>query len=200
MIRLGLTGPTGAGKTTVLEAFEELGFVTIDCDSLYHVLLESSQELGKELTDRFGGSILNSQGKVDRKALGKVVFQDPAALADLNAITHRYIKAACASLTKRAEQQSSVGVVYDAIALLESGLAEDCNFTVAVVAPKEVRLQRIMARDGIDQTYAASRIAAQPDNDYFSDRCTFTVVNDGSMTQEELKQQVKQDFHRFLFQ
>lgn len=200
MIRLGLTGPTGAGKTTVLEAFEELGFVTIDCDSLYHVLLESSQELGKELTDRFGGSILNSQGKVDRKALGKVVFQDPAALSDLNAITHRYIKAACASLTKWAAQQGSVGVVYDAIALLESGLAEDCNFTVAVVAPEEVRLQRIMARDGIDASYAASRIAAQPDNAYFSDRCTFTVVNDGSMTQDELKQQVKQDFHRFLFQ
>lgn len=199
MIRIGLTGPTGAGKTTVLRAFEEMGFVTIDCDALYHLLLETSSELVKELTDRFGESILNPEGKLERKALGAIVFHDTAALADLNAISHRYVRSACAALTHRAADRGAVGVVYDAIALFEGGLADDCNLTVAVIAPEEVRKQRIMARDGIDETYAAARIAAQKDNDYFSEKCTFTVVNDGSLTQDALKQQVKADFSRFLF-
>lgn len=198
MIRVGLTGPTGAGKTTVLQGFEELGFVTIDCDELYHLLLETSAELVKELTDRFGGSILNSQGKLDRKALGRVVFGDEVALSDLNAISHRYVRAACQAMTRQAEEQGAVGVVYDAIALWESGLAEGCNVTVAVIAPEEVRLKRIMARDGIDEAYARSRIAAQKGNEFFTDRCAFTIVNDGSISQQALKEQVKSDFSQLL--
>lgn len=199
MIRVGLTGPTGAGKTTVLRAFEELGLVAIDCDALYHLLLETSPELVKELTDRFGGSILNSQGKLDRKALGRVVFGDDDALSDLNAISHRYIRAACQVLTRQAEEQGAAGVVYDAIALFESGLAEGCSITVAVIAPEETRLKRIMARDGIDEAYARNRIAAQNGNEFFTDRCAFTIVNDGSISQQALKEQVKTEFSRLLF-
>ena len=90
---IGITGPTGAGKTTALQALVELDAHIIDADAVYHALLESSATLRAELTARFGPSILDGEGRVNRKALGGVVFGDPAALADLNAITHRFILA-----------------------------------------------------------------------------------------------------------
>ena len=93
MKRIGITGPTGAGKTTALQALAELDAHIIDADAVYHALLESSATLRAELTARFGPSILDGEGRVNRKALGGVVFGDPAALADLNAITHRFILA-----------------------------------------------------------------------------------------------------------
>ena len=88
MKRIGITGPTGAGKTTALQALVELDAHIIDADAVYHALLESSAPLRAALTVRFGPSILDGEGRVNRKALGGVVFGDPAALADLNAITH----------------------------------------------------------------------------------------------------------------
>ena len=94
MKRIGITGPTGAGKTTALQALVELDAHIIDADAVYHALLESSAPLRAALTVRFGPSILDGEGRVNRKALGGVVFGDPAALADLNAITHRFILAA----------------------------------------------------------------------------------------------------------
>ena len=93
MKRIGITGPTGAGKTTALQALVELDAHIIDADAVYHALLESSAPLRAALTVRFGPSILDGEGRVNRKALGGVVFGDPAALADLNAITHRFILA-----------------------------------------------------------------------------------------------------------
>ena len=93
MKRIGITGPTGAGKTTALQALVELDAHIIDADAVYHALLESSATLRAELTARFGPSILDGEGRVNRKALGGVVFGDPAALAELNAITHRFILA-----------------------------------------------------------------------------------------------------------
>ena len=94
MKRIGITGPPGAGKTTALGALEELGACVIDADAVYHRLLEESAPLRTALAGRFGPGILDREGKVDRKALGGVVFGDPEALADLNAITHRLILAA----------------------------------------------------------------------------------------------------------
>ena len=88
MKRIGITGPTGAGKTTALDALKELGACVIDADAVYHDLLQSSAPLRSALTDRFGGEILDKAGKLDRKRMGNVVFQDPAALAELNGITH----------------------------------------------------------------------------------------------------------------
>ena len=86
MKRIGITGPTGAGKTTALQALAELDAHIIDADAVYHALLESSATLRAELTARFGPSILDGEGRVNRKALGGVVFGDPAALADRKSV------------------------------------------------------------------------------------------------------------------
>ncbi len=194
MLTIGITGPTGAGKTTVLAALDKLGCACVDCDVLYHRLLQNAPELRAELTDRFGKSILDNQGNVDRKALGRVVFADPSALEDLNAIAHRHVVAACISLLGTAKAQGRKALALDAIALLESGLGALCDVTVAVVAPDEVRLGRIMARDGIDRDAAQRRMAAQKPSEYYVNHCDHTVVNDGTKTAAELTQEVSRLF------
>ncbi len=198
MIIIGLTGPTGAGKTTVLSALEGLDCAVVDCDGVYHRLLETSPELLGELTERFGRSILDSRNKLDRKALGRVVFGDPAALADLNRLTHRHILAELERLTGEAKGSGKRGVVYDAIALWESGLGSRCQVTVAVLAPPEARVARIMARDGIPEEYARARVAAQKDDSYYVNHCDQVIVNDGSLGREEFSQQVRALFTEIL--
>lgn len=198
MKTIGVTGPTGAGKTTVLRALEGMGCVSVDCDALYHSLLEASPALLGELTARFGRSILDSQGKLDRKALGTIVFADPAALSDLNAISHRHILARCHALARQAEEQGAKGIVFDAIALFESGLASQCDVTLAVTAPVETRVRRIMARDGIGEDYARARVAAQKENEYYVNLCDLCITTDDSTVEKELFSQVVQLFSDIL--
>lgn len=198
MKTIGVTGPTGAGKTTVLQALESLGCVCVDCDALYHTLLETSPALLEELTQRFGKSILNSQGGLARKALGKVVFADPAALADLNALSHRHILALCHDLARKAEENGAKGIVFDAIALFESGLAAKCDVTLAVVASPDTRIARIMARDAISEEYARARVAAQRENEYYVNLCDYAFVNESDTPPETLTAQVQDLFSTIL--
>lgn len=179
MMIIGITGPTGAGKTTVLRVLEQMGGAVVDCDAVYHELTRSCAPMLAELRARFGGGIFDENGGLRRKALGAIVFGDAAALADLNEITHRYIKAELQNRISQARTEGRPAVVLDAIALIESGLAGLCDVTVAVTASEEVRVGRIMARDGISEEYARMRIAAQKPSDYFEAYCAHTLRNDG---------------------
>ena len=181
MKRIGITGPTGAGKTTALQALVELDAHIIDADAVYHALLESSATLRAELTARFGPSILDGEGRVNRKALGGVVFGDPAALAELNAITHRFILAEIDRQAAGAEEQGRSAVAIDAIALIESGLGETCGAIVGILAPRELRIRRIMAREGISEDYARKRVESQQ-GDGFSAPTAIISWKTGRMT------------------
>ena len=199
MIIIGITGPTGAGKTTALDALAELGAEIIDCDAVYHKLLDSSQGLLDELRARYGDGIFAGDGKLERKALGGIVFGDPQALADLGRITHRYIGAEVGRRIAGAEAAGRVAVAIDAIALLESDLVKRCDCTVAVTAPDEVRIARIMARDGISEAYARARVAAQKSEAYFRENCDHVLYND-EMEKSAFQTRAREFFERLISQ
>lgn len=172
---IGITGGTGCGKTTALMELEKLGALIIDCDALYHELLQSSDSMIAELKVNFPGAMVN--GVLDRKALGRIVFSDNEALLRLNAITHRHVDCA---LNERLRQHAMAGgrlAAIDAIELISSGVGKKCAATIAVTADRELRIQRIMARDGISREYAAMRVDAQKPDSYFKQNCDYVIKN-----------------------
>ena len=171
---LGITGGTGCGKTTLLRCIEEQGGLILDCDAIYHELLKTDKTLLNAIEARFPGCVDN--GVLQRKKLGNLVFSDEKALHDLNQITHRAVKA---EVQRRLEEKPALAAI-DAIGLHEGGLAELCDVTVAVTAPEEDRIRRLMIRDGIDWDYAKRRIAAQKSAEWFRERCDFCLENNGT--------------------
>ena len=172
---IGITGGTGCGKTTLLRAIEAKGGLVLDCDAIYHQLLRTDKAMLAAIEARFPGTVEN--GELQRKKLGSLVFSDENSLLDLNKITHGAVKA---EVLRRLESKPALAAI-DAIGLFEGGLAELCDVTVAVTAPVEDRVKRLMARDGISEEYAKNRIAAQHTQDWFRERCDYELRNDGEL-------------------
>ena len=176
---VGITGGTGCGKTTALMELERQGALVIDCDAVYHELLASNTAMLAEINARFPGTI--EDGVLQRKKLGAVVFADATALDDLNAITHRYVRAEVQSRLRAWARQGGTVAAIDAIALIESGLAELCTVTLGVTAPREVRIERLIAREGVTRDYAEARIDAQKPNEWFAKHCSYVLDNGGTL-------------------
>ena len=170
-VLIGLTGGTGAGKTSALAALEDLGGTVLDCDAVYHQMLRTDPALREAITAAFG-PVFCPDGSLDRQKLGTLVFSDHAALDRLNAIVYEYLPP---ELLRRAQGHTLVGL--DAISLMESGLGRLCACTVAVLAPAEDRVRRIMARDGISEDYARLRISAQQPDAFYRERCSHILEN-----------------------
>ena len=177
MIIIGITGPTGAGKTTALGEVEKQGGAVIDCDAVYHELLERDTTLQQRLEEAFG-PLRDESGAIDRKKLGNIVFGAPEKLEQLNAIAQTATVERVRQLLEEYRANSRELVAIDAISLLESPLAQLCDATIAVIAPPQVRVQRIMAREGISEDYAWARVKAQKGDDYFTQGCGYTLYND----------------------
>lgn len=179
---LGITGGTGCGKTTLLHCIEERGGLVLDCDAVYHWLLKEDRQMLTSIAARFPEA-MEGENLVLKK-LGKLVFADEKALLDLNAITHQAVKAEVLGQLKRKQPELAA---IDAIALFEGGLAELCDKTVAVTAPVEARIRRLMLRDQISESYARRRIAAQHEEGWFRDRVDFVLTNDGTAQEFQRK-------------
>ena len=172
---IGITGGTGSGKTTLLNLIRDHGGLVLDCDAIYHKLLSTDTDLLNAIAQRFPGTV--EDGTLNRKKLGAIVFADEDALQDLNRITHGAVKL---EILRQLSQKPALAAI-DAIGLFEGGLGELCDVTVAVTAPKEARIHRLIVRDGITEEYARKRIAAQHDDDWFRKRCDHILVNDGKI-------------------
>ena len=173
MTVIGLTGPTGAGKTTALEILAEMDFEIVDCDALYYQLLKTDAILRQSLMDTFGHVFL-SDGQLDRKRVAARVFGDPAELDKLNNIVFPAVSMAVEQKIKNCSQK---GVAIDAVNLVESGIGQLCDATVAVTAAPAIRLRRIMERDHLTREQAQARINAQKPDSYYKDLCTCFLEN-----------------------
>ena len=183
MTIIGITGPTGAGKTTALLELEKLGGAIVDCDAVYHELLKSDVALQCELEREFG-PLKDEQNRFDRKKLGGVVFRDPVALERLNDIVWPYIGRAVDQQLEQARLLGKSCAAVDGITLIESGLAGRCDTTVAVLASVEERVRRICQREGISEEYARARVSAQKQEDYFRANCEHILMNDCAGAEE----------------
>lgn len=191
---IGITGGTGCGKTTALNELERRGALLIDCDAVYHRMLETDRPMLDEIEKYFPGAVVD--GKLDRKALGAVVFTDEEALRDLNVITHRHINLEIRRILREHAMNGGTLAAIDAIELFSSGLAKRCTATVGVIAGRDVRISRIMRRDGISREYAMMRVNAQRPNEYFIQKCSRVLENNGS--QEEFIERCRKTFEEVL--
>lgn len=173
MTVIGITGPTGSGKTTALKVLKKRGFEIVDCDRLYDSLLQSDETLRQKLRDAFGEVFL-PDGQLDRKGLAERVFGDPKELDKLNTIVFAVIFDA---VKQKIEKSTQKGLAIDAINLIECKLGQLCDVTVGITADPAVRLKRIMARDGIDEERAKARIAAQKPDKFYRKNCNFFLEN-----------------------
>lgn len=187
---VGITGPTGAGKTSALRALEQLGGCVLDCDAVYHEMLRTDDGLRNAITSAFG-SVFTDDGQLDRQKLGTLVFGDAAQLDRLNAIIYTHLPR---ELERRMALSTAPIIGIDAINLVESGLSRLCDRTLAVIAPAEDRVRRIMARDGISEEYARLRVAAQKDDNFYRSHCTDVLVNTSATP--EMFQAAALDFFR----
>ncbi len=171
---IGITGGTGCGKTTALQTIESLGGIVIDCDKVYHDLLLTDTGMLSAIENRFPGTVKDFV--LDRKALAAIVFSNSQALEDLNTITHGAVKAKVLEIL----DNKPALVAIDAIALFESGLHKLCDVTVAITAPEEVRVERLVQRDHITVQQANMRISAQKQQDYFAKKSDYVLENTGA--------------------
>lgn len=175
---IGITGGSGSGKTTALDVLRDFGALTVDCDAVYHELLDKSEALNAAIARRFPSAV--TDGRTDRGELGRLVFGDPAALKDLNAITRGFITAEIDRRLGDFALSGGTVAALDAIELLSSDLAPRCRRIFGVTADRETRIRRIRARDGISAEAAAARIDAQRSDEYFRSRCDFILQNNGN--------------------
>ena len=178
---IGITGGSGSGKSTLLHLIEGLGGLVLDCDAIYHELLQTDAILLKNIETRFPGTV--TDGVLDRKKLGNIVFADENALQELNGITHATVKK---EILRQLEAKSQM-VAIDAIGLFEGELDSLCDVTVAVTAPAEDRIRRIMARDSITEEYAKNRIASQHSDEWFLSKCDYVLNNSGTVEDFQAK-------------
>lgn len=183
MIILGITGPTGAGKTTVSKLFREKGIKVVDGDILARKIVEPDKPALKELKDAFGEDIKNTDGTLNRKKTAELVFSDPEKLSVLNQITHRYITE---EFFKIASAYDGDIIGFDGAAILDSDVKDICDKILSVVADEEIRLKRIILRDNLTLDEARLRISGQKNNQFYIENSDFLVYNNGEDIEEDV--------------
>jgi dephospho-CoA kinase len=183
---IGVTGNIACGKSAVLAMLRDLGAETFDADRLYHELISSGSPLWKALRNRYGDGILADTGEIDRRELGSIVFADPAALADLDRITH---PAVIDAALHRIQISPASVVAIDAVKLVQSGMAALCDQVWLVECAPTVQLERLVLRGGLSEEEARRRIAAQPPLEPARAVAHIVIDNSGPLDQTRLQVQ-----------
>ncbi|MBR6051088.1 MAG: dephospho-CoA kinase [Clostridia bacterium] len=180
-MKIGLTGSSGSGKSTVAAMFLAMGYKIVDCDKISREI-DSLPEYKAAVRKNFGNGAFDDNGGIDRRALGMIVFGNDALLAKLTEISHPII---IARVMEEIEKCGNADVVIDAPLLFESGLDKICDTTIGVVASAKLRARRVSRRDGITVKDAARRVSFQKSIDFYKMNCIHIIENNG--TTEELE-------------
>ncbi len=177
---IGITGGTGAGKSAVCAELKKYGAFVIDCDKIARQVVEKGQPALDEIAQAFGADVLLDDGSLNRKSMGQIVFGDAEKLQCLNNITHKYI---FAQMHRMIEETENDIVVLDVPLLFQCDFPIKCDITVAVTADKEIRLSRIMKRDGIKRDAAEARMSKQLTDEEYRRLADFCFENNGDVEQ-----------------
>lgn len=175
---IGITGPSGAGKSLVCEHFNSLGIPTVNADEVYHGLLVPPSPCLDALTSAFGKDILTERGELSRERLSKIVFNDKSKLELLNRTVLGFVLDKIREMIKEYEAEGEMTVIVDAPTLIESGFHKECNSVVSVLCPPQRRIERIMARDGIDRCAAEARTRVQKSDGFYIEHSDEVIIND----------------------
>ena len=189
LFTVGLTGQTGAGKSAVSALLRRAGFEVIDCDKVSREVTEKGKPALCALVRAFSPDILTEDGELNRRALGRIVFSDPTALALLNQIIFPYIVGRIEEMRADLKKKGGQLAVLDAPTLFESGADALCDYIIGVCADESLRKARIIARDGLTENEALSRIASQHTEAFFRARCHSIIENNDG--EQELSEAVR---------
>ncbi len=184
---IGVTGPTGSGKTQLTEAISALGIKTINADELYHSMLNPPSECLDAIKNAFGDNVLADDGSLDRAALSAIVFTDEQKLKLLNRTVLDIVVKEIQRIIKYLESIGEGTVVIDAPTLIESGFNNECNIVISVLSPKDERSKRIAERDNISNEKATERIHAQKPDAFYIENSDFIIYNSGTKQEFDLK-------------
>lgn len=179
MLIFGITGGSGTGKTTVSDIFRENGVTVIDADKSAREVVKKGSKCLDELCGFFGENILLSDGTLDRKKLGEIVFSDEKKLAKLNEITHKYIKE---DVMRQIEESKTPLAAIDGAVIIGSIIEPLCKFIVSVTSDRNTRLKRIVLRDGISEDSAKKRLDSQPSEDFYKKHSKYVINNDKDLS------------------
>ena len=192
---IGLTGPSGSGKSTIATHFADLGIPVIDADRVYHELLVPPSACLDAIAAAFSTAVLTADGHLNRPALAALVFEDSDAgrerLSQLNRITHRFVIERTNELLAQYREQHLAAAVIDAPLLIEANMHRMCDLTVCVLADRQTRLTRLMARDHKDEAAILARIEAQPSDDFYLSNTDMVIYTDNQTTAQQLQGKVR---------
>ena len=171
---IGVTGRIATGKTTLARILEKNGFLRIDADSIYHGLLETSAEMKKELSERFGSH--------ERKSLLSAIQSDTSAISDLNSITHKYV---AAEIKRRVLEKDNENYVLDVPVPVKIGFRDIAEYIIVTTCSRDTQLERVIARDCISVSQAELKINMQKESGFYNELGDVVINTDG-MTMTDL--------------
>ena len=178
---VGLTGQTGAGKSTVSKIFSANGFAVINADSVARQVVEKGSMCLDEIADFFGNTVISEDGTLNRAALANIVFSDKAKLETLNTIIYPYITGEILRQIRVHSMKGEKLILLDAPTLFESRADDFCEIIISVLANADIREKRIIARDGLTVDQARRRMNSQLDEEFFKSHSDYIIHNNGNM-------------------
>ena len=178
---VGLTGQTGAGKSTVSKIFASNGFTVINCDQVARKIVEKGTKCLDEIADLFGSAVINEDGPLNRRGLAGIVFSDKSKLEALTTITYPYITGEILRQIRVHSMKGEKLILLDAPTLFESRADDFCEIIISVLANADIREKRIIARDGLTVDQARRRMNSQLDEEFFKSHSDYIIHNNGNM-------------------